>query len=85
MAHCLGLTEKTAGGPEWLRESMAPGEDAVSVMDRCGEGWNSPRTPASFLDASAHWWLDLRCLSIGRAAAGDPADSMVSSHVGDVD
>jgi hypothetical protein len=41
MAHCLGLTEKTAGGPEWRRVSMAPGEDAVSVMDRCGDGWNS--------------------------------------------
>jgi hypothetical protein len=44
-----------------------------------------PRTPASFLNTSAHWWLDLRLISIGRAAAGDLTEIMSRSHVVDID
>jgi hypothetical protein len=79
MAHCLGLTEKTAGGPEWLR-----GEGAVSVMDRSARGLEFP-------GPLRRSWMLVRiggCIfNVTRlgAAAEDPADSMASPHVGDVD
>jgi hypothetical protein len=50
---------RSGGGCRWRRERTRCLSWTAVVMV------GIPRTPAPFLDASAHWWLHLRCRSIG--------------------